>query len=131
MPAPIEFNDYISPACLTNPEISVAVGEKAVGNYFYFKNVRKFLYLLSLCSEMNYSIKINLVTGWGLTDEEYFAPQKDLKEGKVEALLRQTDVVFRPKTDCADFLTERQLCAGISSPVVHDACQVNFLFLKV
>jgi hypothetical protein len=36
LPAPIEFNDYISPACLTNADISVAVGEKAVGIYFYF-----------------------------------------------------------------------------------------------
>ena len=43
----------------------------------------------------------------------------------MEALLRQTDVVFRNKTECADFLTERQMCAGISSPVTHDACQVK------
>jgi len=68
------------------------------------------------------------VTGWGLTDEEYISSQKDLKEGNIEALLRQTEVAFRPKTDCADFLTERQLCAGVSSPFVHDACQVSYVF---
>lgn len=69
------------------------------------------------------------MTGWGLTDEEYISSQKDLKEGQIEALLRQTEIAFRNKTECADFLSERQLCAGVSSPVVHDACQVDFRFI--
>jgi len=38
--------------------------------------------------------------------------------------LMQTDVVFREKMECADFLSERQLCAGISSPNKHDSCLV-------
>lgn len=31
-------------------------------------------------------------------------------------------------SECADFLTERQLCAGQINPV-HDSCQVNKLSL--
>ena len=95
LPAPIEFNDYMSPVCLTNPDINIAIGQKAI------------------------------VTGWGLTDDELKPKDGNPKPEKVEILLSQTDVIFRPNTDCAYFLKERQVCAGITTPVAHDSCQVK------
>ena len=34
------------------------------------------------------------------------------------------------RTECADFLKTRQLCAGIVQPIVHDTCQVNYKLIN-
>ena len=95
LPSPIEFNDYISPVCLTNSDINIAIGQKAT------------------------------VTGWGLDDKEFKDQMEEVQSDTVQKLLTQTDVIFRPKTDCAYYLNERQVCAGITTPVARDSCEVK------
>lgn len=45
--------------------------------------------------------------------------------------LRQTTVNINQLSICSSKLSDRQLCAGILGPNVHDSCQVDYNFLSI
>jgi hypothetical protein len=62
-----------------------------------------------------------------------------IKKGKLKELntvgsytLNQVSITLMDNNICVrNLLSERQICAGETSPIIHDSCQVNIFYVNI